>query len=366
MTSSPLSAGNFPKKRAAGPHPAALLYARVTHTVPQKFARYVPNAGLILFFVALTSFFCVFANNFATSTNVENILVGYSFIAIIALGQMFPIIARGIDLSTGSILALAGMVLFDAILVFDLPGWGAIGLALLAATAAGALNGIFIVCFNLQPFVATLATLAGYRGLVYAISGRQLFPELATTPLRDPALRALNEFYDIGSWTGLDRLIQTPWIPVSALVLIGVMIALFVLLTLSPYGTALKATGGNYEAARLTGLPVRTLTISAYAISGLLAGLGAVLLVARLTTSTEALGIGMELTAIAAAVIGGTRLQGGKGNVLGPVLGAFLLGVILIGLTLMGISQFIQQMLTGGILLAAVGYDTFQTRGRQA
>jgi ribose/xylose/arabinose/galactoside ABC-type transport system permease subunit len=97
-------------------------------------------------------------------------------------------------------------------------------------------------------------------------------------------------------------------------------------------------------------------------MSGLLAGIGAVLLVSRLTTSTESLGIGMELTAIAAAVIGGTRLQGGKGNVLGPVLGAFLLGIILVGLTLMGISQFVQQMLTGGILLAAVGYDSFRTR----
>ena len=328
-------------------------------------SRHVPNVGLIVFFALLIGFFCVFADNFATSTNAENILVGFSFIAIIALGQMFPIVARGIDLSTGSILALSGMVLFDCILIFELPGWTAICFALLAATAAGALNGLFIVVFNLQPFVATLATLAGYRGLVYAISGRQLFPELATTPLRDPALQSLNEFYDVGGWTGLDNIIQTPWIPVSFLVLLGVMLALFTLLTLSPYGTALKATGGNYEAARLTGLPVRAITISAYAMSGLLAGVGAVLLVARLTTSTESLGIGMELTAIAAAVIGGTRLQGGKGNVLGPVLGAFLLGVILVGLTLMGISQFVQQMLTGGILLAAVGYDTYRNRGQR-
>lgn len=322
--------------------------------------KHFPNAGLIVFFVILTGFFAIFANNFATATNFENILVGYAFIAIIALGQMFPIMARGIDLSTGSVLALAGMIIFDCILIFEIPGWGAILLALVAATVAGALNGIFIVVFNLQPFVATLATLAGYRGLVYAISGRQLYPELATTPLRDPTLRALTEYYDVGGWLGLDAFMRTPWIPVSVFVLLGVMGLLFVLLTLSPYGTALKATGGNYEAARLTGIPVRTITISAYAMSGLLAGVGAVLLVARLTTSTESLGIGMELTAIAAAVIGGTSLMGGKGNVLGPVLGAFLLGIILVGLTLMGISQFIQQMLTGGILLAAVSYEALR------
>lgn len=331
----------------------------------EKIAKRIPNGGLIAFFVILTAFFCLFAQNFSTATNAENLLVGYSFIAIIALGQMFPIMARGIDLSIGSILALAGMVLFDAILIFELPGWLAIVLAISAATIAGALNGVFIVVFRLQPFVATLATLAGYRGLVYAISGRQLFPELATTPLRDPALSALTEFHDVGGWLGLDAYMTTPWIPVSFFVLLAVMVVLYILLAKTPYGTALKATGGNFEAARLAGLRVHLITISAYAMSGLLAGIAGVLLVSRLTTSTEALGIGMELTAIAAAVIGGTSLQGGQGNVLGPVLGAFLLGIILVGLTLMGISQFVQQMLTGAILLAAVGYDAFR-RGRQS
>ena len=329
----------------------------------KKIVRYIPNSGLALFLLVLTVFFSFFANNFSTAMNVENILVGYSFIAIIALGQMFPITARGIDLSTGSILALAGMVIYDCMLIFEMPGWIGIGLGVLAALLAGTLNGVLIVYFRLQPFVATLATLAGYRGLVYAISGRQLYPELATTPLKDPAISALNEFYDVGAWLPLDSFIQMPYIPVSFFVLIGVMIIIFILLSLSPYGTALKATGGNYEAARLAGLPVRVITVSAYAMSGLLAGIGAVLLVSRLTTATESLGIGMELTAIAAAVIGGTRLQGGQGNVLGPVLGAFLLGIILVGLTLLGIPQFVQQMLTGAILLIAVGYDSYRSRG---
>lgn len=326
--------------------------------------RRIPNLGLILFFTSLTAFFLVFANNFATLTNAENILAGYSFIAIIALGQMFPIMARGIDLSTGSILALTGMIVFDCMLLLELPGWIAIAAGIFIASVAGAFNGILIAYFKLQPFVATLATLAGYRGLVYAISGRQLQPELATTPLRDPAISQLSEFHDVGAWSGLDRLVSLPWIPVSFFVLLSVMFALYILLSHSPYGTALKATGGNYEAARLAGLPVKLITVSAYMLSGLLTGIGAVLLVSRLTTSTESLGIGMELTVIAAAVIGGTRLQGGKGNVLGPVLGAFLLGIILVGLTLMGISQFVQQMLTGAILLAAVGYDSFKTRIR--
>ena len=326
----------------------------------KKVATRVPNGGLVLFCAILTVFFCLFARNFSTATNVENILIGYSFIAIIGLGQMFPIIARGIDLSIGAIFALAGMVLFDALLIFDLPGWLAVFLAIGVAFCAGSVNGLLIVLFKLQPFVATLATLAGYRGLVYAISGRQLYPELATTPLRDPLLAGLTEFYDVGGWLGFDRFITTPWIPVPFFVLLSVMLVVYVLLAKTPYGTALKATGGNYEAARLAGLRVRLIIISAYAISGLLAGIAAVLLVSRLTTSTESLGIGLELTAIAAAVIGGTSLQGGQGNVSGPVLGAFLLGIILIGLTLMGISQFVQQMLTGAILVMAVAYDTLR------
>ena len=124
-------------------------------------------------------------------------------------------------------------------------------------------------------------------------------------------------------------------------------------------GRDIYAVGGNREAARLAGIPTGKIIVLAYALSGLCAGIAALLLIARLTTSTEALGNGMELTAIAAAVIGGVSLQGGIGSVCGPTIGAFLLGVVLIGLTLLGVSQFVQQILTGAILLAAICYDRF-------
>jgi len=123
------------------------------------------------------------------------------------------------------------------------------------------------------------------------------------------------------------------------------------------FGLDLKTVGGNPEAAHLAGIPVQRIQLAAYAVSGFCAGLVAVILVARFTTATEAAGTGMELTAIAAAVIGGVSLRGGAGNAIGPAIGAFLLGVILIGLTLMGVSQFTQQILTGLILLGAVLYD---------
>ena len=322
-----------------------------------------PNLGLILFITALCFAFSLLTERFATALNLENLLVGYSFIALIAIGQSFPIMVRGIDLSVGSILALAGMVLFDCILIFELPGSVAVILAVLTGTVAGAINGLIIVFFNLQPFVATLATLAAYRGLVYAISGRQLMPELATTPIRDPFIQFINEFYNVGGAFDLDLDIMLPYIHSSFFVLIAVVVILQLLMHGTTFGTAVKATGGNYESARLAGISVRLVTVSAYAICGLLTGIAACILVARLTTATEAMGITMELTTIAAAVIGGTSLMGGKGTVLGPVLGTFLLGIILVGLTLMGISQYIQQIITGLILLIAVAYDRFSVNG---
>ena len=143
-------------------------------------------AALPVFFALTFGFFCVAAPRFASAGNFENLMAGYSFVAIVAMGQAFAILLRGIDLSVGAIVALAGMVVFDASLIAHLPGWMVLLLAVSVATLAGALNGWLIVGLRLQPFIATLATLAAYRGLVFAISGRKLMPELSTTALSDP------------------------------------------------------------------------------------------------------------------------------------------------------------------------------------
>ncbi|WP_068311054.1 ABC transporter permease [Polycladidibacter hongkongensis] len=330
--------------------------------------RRIPNLELLAFFVVLSVFFCFYAPHFNTASNVENLLSGYAFIAILAIGQSYPIMVRGIDLSIGSIVALGAMIIFDLVMIWEVPGYLAMPLALCVALAAGAVNGALIVYCRLQPFVATLASMAAYRGLVYAISGRQLFPELATKPIRDPWITGIEEYYDIGGATGLDQVVNLPWIPLSFLILIAVMVTSQVMLSHTNFGKNFKITGGNPEAARLAGINTKRTIISAYAISGFCAGLAAIILVARLTTATEALGNGMELTAIAAAVIGGISLQGGLGNSIGPVVGAFLLGIILIGLTLMGVSQFVQQILSGAILVGAVTYDLYmsKTRARRA
>ena len=316
-----------------------------------------PGAAALPAFFALTvAFFCVFAPRFATARTFEDLLAGYSFVAIVAMGQALPILLRGIDLSVGAIVALAGMVAFDLSLIAHLPGWAVLLLALAAATLAGAINGLLIVGLRLQPFIATLATLAAYRGVVFAISGRQRMPELSTTPLDDPWIVSLDTSFDIGGALGLSDALALPGIPLSFVVTLAILLILQLVLSCTRVGQALMAVGGNAEAARLAGIGVGRHVVLAYTLSGLCAGIAGLLLVARLTTATESLGNGLELTAIAAAVIGGVSLRGGAGSFWGPVLGAFLLGVVLMGLTLYGISQFVQQILTGAILLAAVAH----------
>jgi ribose/xylose/arabinose/galactoside ABC-type transport system permease subunit len=323
------------------------------------------SVALVLFFVGTIAFFSLSAPRFATASTIENLMSGFSFMAILAMGQAFPILVRGIDLSIGAIVGLVGMIVFDLSLVFRLPGPLILPLALLFGACAGAFNGLLIVILRLQPFIATLATLAAYRGLTYAISGRQLVPELATTPIRDPWITGIETYFDVASWLGISRIVALPWVPLSFFIMLAVLAALQTLLLATRFGRDVYATGGNYEAARLAGIRVRAVTIAAYTIAGTCAAIASLIMVARFTTATEALGMGMELTAIAAAVIGGVSLSGGVGAMFGPALGAFLLGAILIGLTLQGVSQFVQQIITGAILLAAVGYDRLLFLRRQ-
>ena len=303
----------------------------------------LPNRELVLFFLATVAVFSLFSGSFRTTGNFENILVGFSHMGILAVGQAFPILLGGIDLSVGSILAIAGMVGFDAFLIYGLPGQLVVPIMLVVAMLAGAINGLLIVYARLQPFIATLATMAAYRGVTYAISGRQIFPDLATKSIDDDFLLSFDNY--VGHF------------PYAFFLLIVVAVVAQLVLSFTKFGRDLYTVGGNLEAARLSGIKVGRAIIISYAISGLCAGLSALVLVSRMTTSQENLGIGIELSAIAAAIIGGVSLQGGIGNVIGPVIGAFLMGVILIGLNLVGITTYAQPVLTGAILLGAVYYD---------
>lgn len=313
--------------------------------------------ALLAFFACVFLYFSFSAPRFASAANIENLMSGYSFVAILAMGQAFPILMRGIDLSIGAIVAVVGMIVFDLSLIFHVPGYIILPLAIVAGIALGALNGVLIVVLRLQPFIATLATLAAYRGLTYAISGRQLVPGLTTKPITDPWITGIESYHDIGGVLGFTKLFNLPWFPLSFFIMLALFALLQALLLYTRFGRDTYAVGGNLEAARLAGIKTGHVIVIAYAISGFCAAVAALIMVARFTTSTEAMGIGLELTTIAAAVIGGVSLAGGIGSMFGPALGAFLLGMILLGLTLQGVTQFVQQIITGLILLAAVGYD---------
>jgi ribose/xylose/arabinose/galactoside ABC-type transport system permease subunit len=307
--------------------------------------RTIPNREVSVVLLLLIIVFGAISPSFRTGGNLENILVGFSHTATLAIGQSLPILLGGIDLSVGSIMGLAGMIVFDGVMIFHLQGWLVIPLTLTASTLAGAVNGALITRLRLQPFIATLATMAAYRGLTYAISGRQLDPELTTKPISDPLLIGFDDY--VGH------------IPYAFFAVIGLAFVGQFVLSATKFGRDLLTVGGNFEAARLSGIRVNRTIVFAYAFSGFCAGLAALMLVSRMTTSTENLGVGGELSSIAAAIIGGVSLQGGVGNMIGPVIGSFLMGVTLIGLNLVGIPTYAQPVLTGIILLGAVAYDRF-------
>ena len=325
-------------------------------------ARRLP--ALPVFFALTSALFCVAVPRFASASTAEDLMSGYSFIAIVAMGQAFAILVRGIDLSIGAEVALAGMVAFDASLILHLPGWSVLLLSMGAGVVAGALNGFLVVFLRLEPFIATLSTLAAYRGLVFAISGRKLVPQLSTSAITDPWIVGLETYFDIGGALGVPQgVVRLPSIPLSFVVMLSLLAVFQFLWSRTRIGHDLRAIGGNPEAARLAGIPVAPRILLAYMLCGLCAGIAGLLLVARLTTATEALGNGLELTAIASAVVGGVDLRGGRGSAWAPALGAFLVGVVLMGLTLFGVSPFVQQILTGAILLGAVAHSKGLVRG---
>ena len=323
------------------------------------------TAALILFFAAIVAFFCVFAPRFATASNAENLMSGFSFVAILAMGQAFPILVRGIDLSIGAIVGVVGMIVFDMTQILHVPGYLILPSAIAVGTLAGVLNGVLIVFLRLQPFIATLATLAAYRGFIYAISGRQLVPGLTTTPITDRWIIGLESYFDVGGQLGLTKFAPIAWFPLSFFI----MLALFAALPDRVADDAVRAgslRGGRqlrgrapcrrqhrpHDRRRLCDRRLLRRDHGAHhgrAFHDLDRGSGR--------------GHGAHRDRG-----GGDRRgepRGGIGSMFGPALGAFMLGAVLLGLTLLDVPQFVQQIITGLILLLAVGYDRLLALRRQ-
>jgi ribose/xylose/arabinose/galactoside ABC-type transport system permease subunit len=312
---------------------------------------YGANAGLLTILIITVILFSLLSPNFRTANNLRSILSSYSHIAIMAVGVTFPILLGGIDLSVGAIMGLVGMVMFNVLIVSDLPGPTSIVLGLAVGALAGLVNALLIVRLKLQPFIATLATMVGYRGIIYAISGRQLFPETTVQAITDPIYIGIDSKFGI--------------VPYAFIYLVIIVVVMQVMLQYTKWGMNLYAAGGNPTAAQLSGINLNRLRMFAYTFSGVCSAIAALILTARMRSTQESLGLTFELSAIAAAIIGGISLRGGRGNVIGPAIGAFLTGTLYTGLTMVGVTTYAQPVVIGAVLVFAATYDRFLETRRQ-
>ena len=297
------------------------------------------------------------SDRFLTPENGWNILRQISVNLCLSIGMTLVILSGGIDLSVGAILGLAGAVAAgllknglgvpgtDSLLQFTTSG--AILAGLVVGAAAGWVNGFAITRFSLPPFVATLGMLSIARGLTMLWTGG--FP---VTGLGD-------SFGHLGTGVFLGMPLPV-WIMLA-------LTAVFVVATKrTRFGRHLYAVGGNERAARLTGLPVARIKIAVYTLAGALAGVAGLIVTARLDSAQPNAGLGYELDSIAAVVIGGTSLAGGRGSVWGTVLGCLIIGVLNNGLFLLNVSPFWQQVIKGVVILLAVALDRMNNRNREA
>jgi putative xylitol transport system permease protein len=280
------------------------------------------------------------SRSFLTVSNGTNVAQAIALTGIVSVGQTIVLIGGGIDLSVGAVAAVAGLVLVKT-QALTMPV--AVVVALAAATGVGLFHGVVIVKTGINSLVVTLATLTALRGGVYVVTDG--FP----VPLHSLGIQGV-------LWSNVGP-VPVPFLFLAVLIVLG-----YVVLSWTRFGTALYATGGNPKAAHEAGIRVNRQRVIAFAVSGALAGLAGVLLAARFGAAAANAGQGWELVTIAAVVIGGTSLSGGRGDLLGTMIGVLLLGVISNAMDLIGINSFYEQVVQGLLILAAVGVSSMRQR----
>jgi ribose transport system permease protein len=295
-------------------------------------------AGLVLLFIV----FSALTSSFYQPGNLLDILLQSSINSMIAVGMTLVVMARGIDLSVGSVVGLSSMIAASALPQNLLLG---IVAGMVLGVVCGLINGVLIAKVKLPDFIATLGTLSIYRGLALIYTdGKPIYGI-------DPTFRAI--------FAG-----QLAGIPTPVLLALAIAILAYLLVRYTALGEQVIAVGGNEEAARLSGINIDRVKIAVYAVSGLLASLAGFVLIGRVGAAEPIGGTGFELQAIGAAVIGGASLFGGEGNPLGALIGALILGALQNGLTLLNVPSFWQLVATGAVVILAVFADQ-ATRRRQ-
>ena len=310
----------------------------------ELFAHYGRQFGTLIGLIGLCLVLSILTPYFLTVSNLLNVAQQISIIAIIAVGMTFVIITAGIDLSVGSVLAFSGMVT-GSVLQAGVALPIAIFVGLFVGGLSGIVNGVLITYGRLPPFISTLGMMSVARGAARLITkGRPIsgfsesFRDLATA-----------EVFNV---------------PLPVLIMAGVYLVAYFVLARTKLGRYTYAMGGNEEAAILSGINVKAYKIAVYGLCGMLSGLAAIILTARLNSAGPNAGIMYELDAIAATVIGGTSLMGGEGTITGTLIGALIMGVLRNGLNLLGISSYIQDIVIGAVIILAVLMDMALKRQR--
>ncbi|HZH34118.1 MAG TPA: ABC transporter permease [Pyrinomonadaceae bacterium] len=301
----------------------------------QKISGYIIVVAIVIESIV----FAALAPQFLSLDNLVNVAISIAVIGILAVGMTFVILTGGIDLSIGSVVALAGVI---AAIVAQKTGLVGLGFAaaLGVGLASGAFNGVTIAYFRVPPFVVTLAVLTIARGLAFILSEG----------------RSIGNLPENFGWLGKSSIFG---IPFSVLLMLATFAAGWFVLAQTRFGRYVYAVGGNREAAFLAGINVKKTTLTIYLLNGFLVGLAAIVLASRLGAGVPNSGLQYELDVIAAVVVGGTSLSGGRGSAVSTLFGTIFIGVLNNGLNLAGIDPYLQKIVLGAVILLAVLADRF-------
>lgn len=316
--------------------------AVATERAPFDFAKWWDRVGILMVLAALVILMSAIAPNFNRVDNLLNIARSISVNAILAAGMTLVILTGGIDLSVGSIVAVSGVVSVIAAIA-GVPAPVAICIGLAVGAACGLVNGALTAYLSLAPFIVTLGTMTFLRGLAYTVTEGQ------------PIVSSSLNFKDIGNgylWG----------IPMPVIVMAVVYLIVWFILERTRYGRHVYAVGGNAEAAKLAGVRVTRVVTSVYVLAGACSGLAGVIFAARVISAQPTAGTGYELDAIAAVVLGGTSLAGGRGRIIGTLVGSVILGVLGTGLILLNVPFFTQLLIKGVVIILAVAIDSLKQR----
>ena len=303
----------------------------------------MPQWRILLAFVVMVIAFAIFADGFMTSKNIINILRQSSTEMIVAMGMTFVLLIGGIDLSVGKVAMLAGTIT-ATLMVRGAPVFLAILVGLAMGVFCGFLNGFASAKLNIPAFITTLAMTNVAEGAALLLCGGKQISGLPDV------FKEIGRGYLLG-------------IPVAVWIMLLVIVVWAFLLTRTTYGKKMIAIGGNQDVARLSGIKVARVKISVYVICGLTAAMTGIIYTARFASSQPTLGDGLEMNAIAAAVLGGTSLSGGRGSIVGTIIGAFFLATMSNGMNMLGVSSFWQMIIKGLIIIAAVLlYENLKTK----